>query len=88
MSLRAGGIDERFSMWGSDEWSSSCEILLLNRRLKRTSALFRDPIHRLRELGFHDRVFDMLDEHLLTNLLTKTKVLDFCYVLFGKSNAH
>ena len=40
------------------------------------------PIHRMRELGFHDRVFDMLDERLLT----KTELRDFCYLLFGESN--
>jgi len=40
------------------------------------------PIHRMRELGFHDRVFDMLDERLLT----KSELRDFCYLLFGESN--
>ncbi|CAB9513401.1 expressed unknown protein [Seminavis robusta] len=40
------------------------------------------PIHRMREMGFHDRVFDMLDERLLT----KSELRDFCYLLFGESN--
>lgn len=40
------------------------------------------PIHRMRELGFHDRVFDMLDERLLT----KSELRDFCHLLFGEAN--
>ena len=40
------------------------------------------PIHRMRELGFHDRVFDMLDERLLT----KSELRDFCLLLFGDAN--
>jgi len=38
------------------------------------------PLHRLRELGFHDRVLDMLDERALT----LTELLDFCGLLFGR----
>ena len=39
------------------------------------------PLHRLREFGFHHRVFDMLDERSLT----KMEIRDFCILLFGKS---
>jgi hypothetical protein len=37
-------------------------------------------LHRLREMGYHDRVFDLLDERPLT----KTEVRDFCSLLFGE----
>lgn len=37
------------------------------------------PLHRLREMGFHDRVLDMLDERKLT----KSEIRDFCALLFG-----
>lgn len=37
------------------------------------------PLHRLREMGFHDRLFDMLDERPFT----KSEVRDFCSLLFG-----
>jgi len=37
------------------------------------------PLHRLREMGFHDRIFDMMDERLLT----KGELRDFCVLLFG-----
>merc|ERR1712013_658168 len=40
------------------------------------------PLHRLREMGYHDRVFDMLDERPLT----KTEVRDFCALLLGEEN--
>ena len=40
------------------------------------------PLHRLREMGYHDRVFDLLDERLLT----KTEVRDFCELLFGEQS--
>lgn len=40
------------------------------------------PIHRMREMGFHDRVFDMLDERKLT----KSELRDFFYLLFGEEN--
>ena len=36
-------------------------------------------IHRLREFGYHDRVFDLLDE----KLLSKSEMKDFCTLLFG-----
>jgi hypothetical protein len=39
-------------------------------------------IHRMREMGFHDRVFDLLDERKLS----KSEVRDFCHVLFGEEN--
>lgn len=37
------------------------------------------PLHRLREMGFHDRVFDLLDERTLT--LEELRI--FCSILFG-----
>ena len=40
------------------------------------------PLHRLREMGYHDRVFDMLDERPLT----RTEVRDFCALLFGEQH--
>ena len=38
------------------------------------------PLQRLRELGFHDRVLDMLDERPLT----LSELRDFCELLFGQ----
>lgn len=40
------------------------------------------PLHRLREMGFHDRVLDMIDERPLT----KGEIRDFCLLLFGVAN--
>merc|ERR1712038_1813774 len=40
------------------------------------------PLHRLREMGYHDRMFDMLDERPLT----KGELREFCALLFGKDN--
>lgn len=40
------------------------------------------PLHRCREMGYHDRLFDMLDERKLT----KGEVRDLCALLFGESN--
>lgn len=40
------------------------------------------PLHRMREMGFHDRVFDILDERALT----KAELRDFCRLLFGSSS--
>eukprot|EP00566_Odontella_aurita_P010681 CAMPEP_0113555794 /NCGR_PEP_ID=MMETSP0015_2-20120614/16911_1 /TAXON_ID=2838 /ORGANISM="Odontella" /LENGTH=396 /DNA_ID=CAMNT_0000457103 /DNA_START=150 /DNA_END=1337 /DNA_ORIENTATION=- /assembly_acc=CAM_ASM_000160 len=37
------------------------------------------PLHRCREMGFHDRVFDLLEERSLT----KDELRDFCRLLFG-----
>jgi hypothetical protein len=37
------------------------------------------PLHRLREMGYHERIFDMLDERPLT----KSEIRDFCSLLFG-----
>ena len=37
------------------------------------------PIHRCRELGYHDRLFDLIDERPLT----KGELRDFCVLLFG-----
>lgn len=37
------------------------------------------PLHRCREMGFHDRVFDMIDERPLT----PGEVRDYCSLLFG-----
>jgi hypothetical protein len=40
------------------------------------------PLHRLRECGHHDKVFDMLDERKLS----KGELRDFCELLFGQSH--
>jgi hypothetical protein len=40
------------------------------------------PIHRLRELGFYDRVFDLIDERTLT----KSELREFCVLLFGEEH--
>jgi len=40
------------------------------------------PIHRCREMGFHDRTFDMLDERALT----KGELRDFFALLFGEEH--
>jgi len=40
------------------------------------------PLHRLREFGFHDRVFDMLDERPLL----KSEIRDFSLLLFGREH--
>lgn len=40
------------------------------------------PLHRMREMGFHDRIFDKLDE----SLLTASELRDFCFLLFGEAN--
>uniref|UniRef100_A0A7S2EWP1 VWFA domain-containing protein n=1 Tax=Trieres chinensis TaxID=1514140 RepID=A0A7S2EWP1_TRICV len=39
------------------------------------------PLHRIRELGFHDRVFDLIDERNLT----KSELRQFCFLLFGEA---
>lgn len=38
------------------------------------------PIHRMRENGYHDRVFDLIDERPLT----KSELRDFFFILFGR----
>merc|ERR1719330_892343 len=40
------------------------------------------PLHRLREMGHHDRVFDLIDERKLN----KMELKDFCMLLFGSDN--
>mmetsp|Transcript_48730 Transcript_48730/g.95272 ORF Transcript_48730/g.95272 Transcript_48730/m.95272 type:complete len:392 (+) Transcript_48730:174-1349(+) len=40
------------------------------------------PLHRCREMGFHDRLFDLLDERSFT----AGEVRDFCAMLFGCDN--
>eukprot|EP00568_Trieres_chinensis_P018080 CAMPEP_0183327360 /NCGR_PEP_ID=MMETSP0160_2-20130417/83723_1 /TAXON_ID=2839 ORGANISM="Odontella Sinensis, Strain Grunow 1884" /NCGR_SAMPLE_ID=MMETSP0160_2 /ASSEMBLY_ACC=CAM_ASM_000250 /LENGTH=311 /DNA_ID=CAMNT_0025495485 /DNA_START=495 /DNA_END=1430 /DNA_ORIENTATION=- len=40
------------------------------------------PLHRMRELGFHDRVFDLIDERALT----KSELRQFCLLLFGDTH--
>jgi len=40
------------------------------------------PLHRMREMGYHDRVLDMLDERLLT----KTELRAFMSLLFGEEH--
>ena len=37
------------------------------------------PIHRCRELGYHHRLFDFIDERALT----KEELREFCFLLFG-----
>ena len=37
------------------------------------------PLHRMREMGFHDRLFDLLEERKLT----KDEVYDLCRIIFG-----
>ena len=37
------------------------------------------PLHRMREMGFHHRIFDLLDERRLS----KDELREFCHVLFG-----
>lgn len=39
------------------------------------------PMHRCRELGYHDRLFDLIDERALT----KGELREFCVLLFGTS---
>merc|ERR1719437_106134 len=38
------------------------------------------PLHRCRELGYYHRLFDLLDERLLT----KGELREFCFLLFGQ----
>jgi hypothetical protein len=40
------------------------------------------PIHRMREMGYHDRMFDLIDNRLLT----RSEIGDFCALLFGREN--
>jgi len=40
------------------------------------------PLHRMREMGFHSRVFDMIDERQLT----KGELRELCVLLFGIEN--
>ena len=37
------------------------------------------PLHRMREMGFHNKLFDLLDERMLS----KDELRDFFRVLFG-----
>lgn len=37
------------------------------------------PLQRMRELGYHERVMDLLDERALT----ASELRDFCFILFG-----
>ena len=37
------------------------------------------PLHRMREMGFHDRLFDLLEERKLT----RDEVFDLCRIIFG-----
>lgn len=39
------------------------------------------PLHRCREMGFHPRVFDLLDERLLN----KDELLEFLQLVFGEA---
>jgi hypothetical protein len=38
------------------------------------------PLHRMREMGFYHRVFDLLDE----SPLTPDQLLEFCQIIFGR----
>jgi len=38
------------------------------------------PLHRMREMGFHHRIFDLLDERKLS----KDELRDFFRILFGR----
>merc|ERR1719384_185221 len=40
------------------------------------------PIHRLRENGFNDRIFDLIDERPLT----RSELRQFCFLVFGPDN--
>jgi hypothetical protein len=40
------------------------------------------PLHRMREMGYHDRIFDLLDERKLS----KDELREFFRILFGNSN--
>ncbi|GKY90967.1 hypothetical protein MPSEU_000069500 [Mayamaea pseudoterrestris] len=40
------------------------------------------PLHRMREFGFHSKLFDLLDERQLTI----DEVHDFCRIVFGDAN--
>jgi len=40
------------------------------------------PLHRCREMGYYDRLFDMLDERKLT----KGELREFCALLFGETS--
>lgn len=38
------------------------------------------PLHRMREMGFHDRLFDLVEERTLT----RDEVQEFCALIFGR----
>jgi hypothetical protein len=40
------------------------------------------PLHRTREMGYQDRMFDLIDNRLLT----RSEIGDFCALLFGQEN--
>jgi hypothetical protein len=40
------------------------------------------PLHRCREMGYHHRIFDLLDERLLN----KDELLEFLQILFGRDH--
>lgn len=39
-------------------------------------------LHRMREMGYHDRLFDLIDNRLLT----RSEIGDFCSLIFGQEN--
>ena len=41
------------------------------------------PLHRLREMGYHDRLFDMLDERPFT----KSELREFCCLMFDQMDS-
>jgi hypothetical protein len=57
-----------------DFWGEAQEVFNYNPWLN-----YAQPLHRMREMGFHDSIFDMLDERPLTS----SELRDFCTSLFG-----
>ena len=60
-----------------DYMSEAAEIYYHNKWLN-----YALPIHRMREMGCCDRIFDLLDERPLTI----GEIRDFCLLLFGQTN--
>jgi hypothetical protein len=59
-----------------DFFNEAKEINKLNKWLN-----YAMPLHRCREMGYHSRLFDLLDERSLN----KDEVKEFCTLLFGES---
>lgn len=70
-------LDEKLelSMDVLDDFTSEAkEVFTMNPWINYTL-----PIHRMREMGYHDRIFDLLDERALT----RAELRDYCRLLFG-----